>query len=157
MTKVNKQALGWALVVFLIIWGILMGTDSNQSEPIDGPVTPDVVVDDNTGEWPYPTEEEVRAVHPPMKKEVEVPETDLILNWTEDKVLIAPYPDYNSFSDAFAFARDVLGDSSEDGELKVFLWRGNKYNTETLKQSAAQDSVEEAVEPDTTVKDSTNN
>ena len=82
-----------------------------------------------------------------------------ILHFTDDGVLIAPYPDYDNFQDAFAFARGMLGDSSShNGELRVFLWRGNRYHTETIEQSALKDSVEEEiVEPDTTVKDSTNN
>tara|TARA_Y100000034_G_scaffold99339_1_gene121976 strand:- start:280 stop:765 length:486 start_codon:yes stop_codon:yes gene_type:complete len=161
MTKVNKKALGWALVVSLIIWGILMGTD-NTVEEIET-VTNDVVEDTAKEAWPYPTEEEVRFVHPPEKKEVEEvvtpPIVEEILHFTDDGVLIAPYPDYDNFQDAFAFARGMLGDSSShNGELRVFLWRGNRYHTETIEQSALKDSVEEEiVEPDTTVKDSTNN
>ena len=161
MTKVNKKALGWALVVSLIIWGILMGTD-NTVEEIEA-VTNDVVEDTAKEAWPYPTEEEVRFVHPPEKKEVEEvvtpPIVEEILHFTDDGGLIAPYPDYDNFQDAFAFARGMLGDSSShNGELRVFLWRGNRYHTETIEQSALKDSVEEEiVEPDTTVKDSTNN
>ena len=159
MAKVNKKALGWAFVVSLIIWGILMGTDSD-AEPTIEPVTPDVVVENASSNesWPYITEEEAEVVHPVKEKVIEPPITEEILHFTDNGTLIAPYPDYDNFSDAFAFARGMLGDSSEHGELRVFLWRGKKYNTETLQQTAQKDSVEEAVvEPDTTVKDSTNN
>tara|TARA_Y100001951_G_C11282109_1_gene266114 strand:- start:312 stop:797 length:486 start_codon:yes stop_codon:yes gene_type:complete len=161
MTKVSKKALGWALVVSLIIWGILMGTDNTVEQTET--VTNDIVEDTATETWPYPTEEEVRFVHPPEKKEVEEvvtpPIVEEILHFTDDGILIAPYPDYDNFQDAFAFARGMLGDSSShDGELRIFLWRGNRYHTETIEQSALKDSVEEEiVEPDTTVKDSTNN
>ena len=156
MTNVNKKALGWAFIVFLIIWGVLMGVD--RDNPTVETVTPDVVEDTVSEGWPYPTEEEVRAVHPAEKKEVEAPIVEEILHFTDNGTLIAPYPDYDNFSDAFSFARGMLGDSTEHGELRVFLWRGKKYNTETLEQEAQKDSVEEViVEPDTTVKDSTNN
>ena len=86
-------------------------------------------------------------------------ESSEITHYTEDGIFIVPYPDYENFSDAFSHAREVLGDSSGNSNLKIFLWRGDKYNTETLKQSNVEDSVKvetiEIVEPDTTVKDST--
>jgi len=43
----------------------------------------------------------------------------------------------------------MLGDSAEHGELRVFMWRGKKYTTETLKQLG---SVK-----DTTAVDTLNN
>ena len=84
-----------------------------------------------------------------------------ILHFTDDGILIAPYPDYESFDEAFTFGKGMLGDSSEHGSLRVFMWRGERYNTETLKQPEVEIEIEveviEIVEPDTTVKDSTNN
>jgi hypothetical protein len=68
------------------------------------------------------------------------------LHFTNDGILIA---DYENFSNAFAFARGVLGDSSEDGKLRIFSWRDNQYHTEWLKPTEIQlvekDSVEEKV------------
>ncbi len=132
MTESNKKIIGWGIVICLILWGILMSPlRNNDEEPIETitpsveeptvePVVEELVVEEEN------TEEEV-VVIPPIEHG--------IVHFTDDGTLIAPYPDYYNFSDAFEFGRAMLGDSAEHGELRVFMWRGKKYTTETLKQS----------------------
>tara|TARA_Y100000401_G_C8315897_1_gene222405 strand:+ start:1004 stop:1537 length:534 start_codon:yes stop_codon:yes gene_type:complete len=174
MSKVNKKVLGWAFVVSLILWAILL-------RPSETPVVEESVVDEIVEEVVEEVssvvieeaeevkevvedavEETVQHVAMAVEDVMEVamtppPIAERVLNFTDDGILIAPYPDYDNFQDAFAFARAMLGDSAEHGELKIFLWRGNRYHTETLEQQQAQeeaqeDSIElETVKADTTV------
>ena len=153
MNSKNKKIAAWGFIVSLLVASV---TIFKSNEPED-----EVAVEVEVVEQAEPTqveiltsnleEEEIVVESAPLKDELD----EHIRHFTDDGILIAPYPDYDNFSDAFGYARDMLGDSSEDGSLKVFVWRGEKYNTETLKQSA--ESVIEVVEPDTTVKDSTSN
>ena len=161
MNSKNKKIAAWGFIISLIVASL---TIFKSDEP-----TEEVVIEVEVVEQEEPTQveiltenlEEETVVEPtPLKDAIE----EEILHFTDDGILIAPYPDYENFSDAFAFARGMLGDSSGHGSLRIFLWRGEKYNTETLKQSAQIDSVEEieievvveVIEPATTVNDSTN-
>ena len=173
MTDTNKKVLGWAFVVSLILWAILL-------RPSETPVVEESVVDEIVEEVVEEVssvvveeaeevkevvedaiEETVQHVAMAVEDVIEVamtppPVTEEILHFTDDGILIAPYPDYDNFPDAFAFARGMLGDSTEHGELRIFLWRGNRYHTETLEQQQAQEAQEDSVEletvkPDTTV------
>jgi len=55
------------------------------------------------------------------------------IHFTEDGILKVSDTTYDNFSDAFGFAKAMLGDSSRNGKLKVFVWKGKKYNTESMK------------------------
>ena len=90
------------------------------------------------------SEEEVNEVHPaPVKDEkAEVETVDVeIQHFTDDGTLIAPYPDYDNFADAFVYARRNLGWEEVTGEVQTFLWRGKKYHTEH-KDQLHSDSTE---------------
>jgi len=162
MNSKNKKILAWGLVVSLIVASV---TIFKSNEPIE-----EVVIEFETTEQQEPTQVEILTSN--VEEEVVVEENVLkdvieeeILHFTDDGILIAPYPDYESFDEAFTFGKGMLGDSAEHGSLRVFMWRGERYNTETLKQPEVEVEIEveveveviETVEPDTTVKDSTNN
>jgi hypothetical protein len=159
MNSKNKKIAAWGFIISLIVASL---TIFKSDEP-----TEEVVIEVEVVEQEEPTQVEILTADLEEEDETASLEDIIeehILHFTDDGILIAPYPDYENFSDAFAFARGMLGDSSGHGSLRIFLWRGEKYNTETLKQSAQIDSVEEVVveviigeiEPDTTVNDSTN-
>ena len=158
MNSKNKKILAWGLVVSLIVASVTIFKSSESVE--------EVVIEFETTEQQEPTQVEILTSN--VEEEAVVEENVLkdvieeeILHFTDDGILIAPYPDYESFDEAFTFGKGMLGDSSEHGSLRVFMWRGEKYNTETLKQPEVEIEIEveviEIVEPDTTVKDSTNN
>jgi len=155
----NKKIAAWGFIISLIVASL---TIFKSDEPAE-----EVVIEVEVVEQEEPTQVEILTAD--LREEAEtVPLENVIeeeiLHFTDDGILIAPYPDYENFSDAFAFARGMLGDSSEHGSLRIFLWRGERYNTETLKQPAQIDSDEETVtvetvetvELNTTVNDSTN-
>ena len=158
MNSKNKKILAWGLVVSLIVASVTIFKSSESVE--------EVVIEFETTEQQEPTQVEILTSN--VKEEAVVEENVLkdvieeeILHFTDDGILIAPYPDYESFDEAFTFGKGMLGDSAEHGSLRVFMWRGERYNTETLKQPEVEIEIEveviEIVEPDTTVKDSTNN
>ena len=158
MNSKNKKIAAWGFIISLIVASL---TIFKSDEP-----TEEVVIEVEVVEQEEPTQVEILTADLEEEETASLEDVieEHILHFTDDGILIAPYPDYENFSDAFAFARGMLGDSSGHGSLRTFLWRGEKYNTETLKQSAQIDSVEEVVveviigeiEPDTTVNDSTN-
>ena len=158
MNSKNKKIAAWGFIISLIVASL---TIFKSDEP-----TEEVVIEVEVVEQEEPTQVEILTADLEEEETASLEDVieEHILHFTDDGILIAPYPDYENFSDAFAFARGMLGDSSGHGSLRIFLWRGEKYNTETLKQSAQTDSVEEVVveviigeiEPDTTVVDSTN-
>jgi hypothetical protein len=80
--------------------------------------------------------EEVQEVEEIVEEtiEVDINTTNEIVHYSNDSVFVVPYPDYNNFSDAFSYARNTLGDSLTNNSLQIFIWNGNKYHTETLKQ-----------------------
>lgn len=160
MNSKNKKILAWGLVVSLIVASVTIFKNNESTE--------EVVIEFETTEQQEPTQVEILTSN--VEEEVVVEENVLkdvieeeILHFTDDGILIAPYPDYESFDEAFTFGKGMLGDSAEHGSLRVFMWRGERYNTETLKQPEVEVEIEveveviETVEPDTTVKDSTNN
>ena len=157
MNSKNKKIAAWGFIISLIVASL---TIFKSDEPAE-----EVVIEVEVVEQEEPTQVEKLTAN--LEEEDETASLEDVIeehiqHFTDDGILIAPYPDYENFSDAFAFARGMLGDSSGHGSLRIFLWRGEKYNTETLKQSAQIDSVEEieievvVIEPDTTVVDSTN-
>ena len=158
MNSKNKKIAAWGFIISLIVASL---TIFKSDEPAE-----EVVIEVEVVEQEEPTQVEILTADLEEEETASLEDVieEHILHFTDDGILIAPYPDYENFSDAFAFARGMLGDSSGHGSLRIFLWRGEKYNTETLKQSAQIDSVEEVVveviigeiEPDTTVNDSTN-
>ena len=160
MNSKNKKILAWGLVVSLIVASITIFKSNESVE--------EVVIEFEITKQQEPTQVEILTSN--VEEETVVEENVLkdaieeeILHFTDDGILIAPYPDYESFNEAFTFGKGMLGDSAEHGSLRVFMWRGEKYNTETLKQPEVEVEIEveveviETVEPDTTVKDSTNN
>ena len=160
MNSKNKKILAWGFVVSLIVASVTIFKSNESVE--------EVVIEFEITEQQEPTQVEILTSN--VEEEVVVEENVLkdvieeeILHFTDDGILIAPYPDYESFDEAFTFGKGMLGDSAEHGSLRVFMWRGEKYNTETLKQPEVEVEIEveveviETVEPDTTVKDSTNN
>ena len=158
MNSKNKKILAWGLVVSLIVASVTIFKSSESVE--------EVVIEFETTEQQEPTQVEILTSN--VEEEAVVEENVLkdvieeeILHFTDDGILIAPYPDYESFDEAFTFGKGMLGDSAEHATLRVLMWRGERYNTETLKQPEVEIEIEveviEIVEPDTTVKDSTNN
>ena len=160
MNSKNKKILAWGLVVSLIVASVTIFKSNESVE--------EVVIEFEITEQQEPTQVEILTSN--VEEETVVEENVLkdaieeeILHFTDDGILIAPYPDYESFNEAFTFGKGMLGDSAEHGSLRVFMWRGERYNTETLKQPEVEVEIEveveviETVEPDTTVKDSTNN
>tara|TARA_R110002167_G_scaffold86976_1_gene235286 strand:+ start:2208 stop:2741 length:534 start_codon:yes stop_codon:yes gene_type:complete len=152
MNDKNKKIAAWGFVITLIIASVTIFQSNDDDEMIEqvGAV-----------EYNEPTQVEIlthmlddleeEVVEEPTFPE-KLPNTlkdaieEEILHFTDNGILIAPYPDYESFGQAFAFGKGMLGDSSEHGSLRVFMWQGNLYNTETLKQSAiVKEIIEEAV------------
>jgi len=127
MSKQTRTVAAWAFVISLIVVGIMIARNGSDVEVVAPPVE-EVAVDT--------TPEEVTELLAEESVEVKIapPITEYVLNFREDGVLIVPFPDYDNFGDAFNFARAMLGDSTEHGELRIFLWRGSEYHTETIEQ-----------------------
>ena len=127
MSKQTRTVAAWAFVISLIVVGIMIARNGSDVEVVAPPVE-EVAADT--------TPEEVTELLAEESVEVKIapPITEYVLNFREDGVLIVPFPDYDNFGDAFNFARAMLGDSTEHGELRIFLWRGSEYHTETIEQ-----------------------
>ena len=141
MNEKNKKIAAWGFIVTLIIASV---TIFKSSEPEEEVIEHDPIQYDEPTQVEILTEnlEEETVVEPtPLKDAIE----EEILHFTDDGILIAPYPDYESFGEAFAFGKAMLGDSAEHGSIRVFMWRGNLYNTETLKQPSTNEIIEEVV------------
>ena len=127
MSKQTRTVAAWAFVVSLIVVGIMIARNGSDVEELAPPVE-EVAVDTT------PIEVTELLAEESVEVEIAPPITDNVLNFREDGVLIVPFPDYDNFGDAFNFARAMLGDSVEHGELRIFLWRGSEYHTETIEQ-----------------------
>ena len=152
MNSKNKKILAWGLVVSLIVASVTIFKSSESVE--------EVVIEFETTEQQEPTQVEILTSN--VEEEAVVEENVLkdvieeeILHFTDDGILIAPYPDYESFDEAFTFGKGMLGDSAEHGSLRVFMWRGNLYNTETLKQSSTKEVVVDTIDAVETVVNDT--
>ncbi len=149
MDDKQKRQVGWAFIATLITISVILSDGCGKKEEVSTTTTPSTVSDDTipsllTPVEEYPTEEEVNEVHPaPVKDEkAEVETVDVeIQHFTDDGTLIAPYPDYDNFADAFVYARRNLGWEEVTGEVQTFLWRGKKYHTEH-KDQLHSDSTE---------------
>ena len=134
MNDKNKKIAAWGFVITLIIASVTI-FQSNDDEILTHML--DDLEEEIVEEPTFP-----EKLPNTLKDAIE----EEILHFTDNGILIAPYPDYESFGQAFAFGKGMLGDSSEHGSLRVFMWQGNLYNTETLKQSAiVKEIIEEAV------------
>jgi|TARA_R110002020_G_scaffold246169_2_gene459935 hypothetical protein len=127
MSKQTRTVAAWAFVVSLIVVGIMIARNGSDVEEVAPPVE-EVAVDTT------PIEVTELLAEESVEVEIAPPITDNVLNFREDGVLIVPFPDYDNFGDAFNFARAMLGDSIEHGVLRIFLWRGSEYHTETIEQ-----------------------
>ena len=127
MSKQTRTVAAWAFVVSLIVVGIMIARNGSDVEEVAPPVEEAAV--DTT-----PIEVTELLAEESVEVDIAPPITDNVLNFREDGVLIVPFPDYDNFGDAFNFARAMLGDSVEHGELRIFLWRGSEYHTETIEQ-----------------------
>lgn len=96
-------------------------------------VTPVEVAEDITFEEAIPSEESITFEN--VNQVQEQTEDNKIFHYSDNGTFIVPYPDYDNFPDAFAYARQSIGDSTSEGRIQLFLWRGNKYHTETLKNN----------------------
>ena len=141
MNEKNKKIAAWGFIVTLIIASV---TIFKSSEPEEEVIEHDPIQYDEPTQVEILTEnlEEETVVEPTQLKDAIEEE---ILHFTDDGILIAPYPDYESFGEAFAFGKAMLGDSAQHGSTRVFMWRGNLYNTETLKQPSTNEIIEEVV------------
>ena len=138
MNEKNKKIAAWGFIVTLIIASV---TIFQKDEPVEVIEQVESIECDEPTQVEILTEnlEEETVVEPtPLKDAIE----EEILHFTDDGILIAPYPDYESFGEAFAFGKAMLGDSAQHGSIRVFMWRGNLYNTETLKQLSKTETVE---------------
>ena len=138
MNEKNKKIAAWGFIVTLIIASVTIFKSSETEEKV---IEHDPIQYDEPTQVEILTEnlEEETVVEPtPLKDAIE----EEILHFTDDGILIAPYPDYESFGEAFAFGKAMLGDSAQHGSIRVFMWRGNLYNTETLKQLSKTETVE---------------
>ena len=138
MNEKNKKIAAWGFIVTLIIASVTIFKSSEHEEEV---IEHDPIQYDEPTQVEILTEnlEEETVVEPtPLKDAIE----EEILHFTDDGILIAPYPDYESFGEAFAFGKAMLGDSAQHGSIRVFMWRGNLYNTETLKQLSKTETVE---------------
>ena len=138
MNEKNKKIAAWGFIVTLIIASVTIFKSSKHEEEV---IEHDPIQYDEPTQVEILTEnlEEETVVEPtPLKDAIE----EEILHFTDDGILIAPYPDYESFGEAFAFGKAMLGDSAQHGSIRVFMWRGNLYNTETLKQLSKTETVE---------------
>lgn len=127
MSKQTRTVAAWAFVVSLIVVGIMIARNGSDVEEVAPPVE-EVAVDTT------PIEVTELLAEESVEVDIAPPITENVLNFREDGVLIVPFPDYDNFGDAFNFARAMLGDSVEHGELRIFLWRGSEYHTETIEQ-----------------------
>ena len=127
MSKQTRTVAAWAFVVSLIVVGIMIARNGSDVEVVAPPVE-EVAVDTT------PIEVTELLAEESVEVDIAPPITENVLNFREDGVLIVPFPDYDNFGDAFNFARAMLGDSTEHGELRIFLWRGSEYHTETIEQ-----------------------
>lgn len=127
MSKQTRTVAAWAFVVSLIVVGIMIARNGSDVEEVAPPVEEAAV--DTT-----PIEVTELLAEESVEVDIAPPITENVLNFREDGVLIVPFPDYDNFGDAFNFARAMLGDSVEHGELRIFLWRGSEYHTETIEQ-----------------------
>ena len=146
MNEKNKKIAAWGFVITLIIASVTIFKSNEPVEVIeeieaiqyDEPTQVEILTEDLQEESTFP-----ERLPNTLKDAIE----EEILHFTDSGILIAPYPDYETFGQAFAFGKGMLGDSAEHGSLRVFMWRGNLYNTETLKQpTATEEVVEEVVE-----------
>ena len=127
MSKQTRTVAAWAFVVSLIVVGIMIARNGSDVEEVAPPIE-EVAVDTT------PIEVTELLAEESVEVDIAPPITENVLNFREDGVLIVPFPDYDNFGDAFNFARAMLGDSVEHGELRIFLWRGSEYHTETIEQ-----------------------
>jgi hypothetical protein len=150
MNAKNKKLIAWGFVITLIVASVtVFKGDKTEEETVkvevvwpNNPTQVEILTEDLEEEILEPT---------PLKDSIE----EEILHFTDEGMLIAPYPDYESFGEAFAFGKLMLGDSSEHGSLRVFMWRGNLYNTETLKQSSIKEVVVDTIDTLETVVNDT--
>ena len=127
----------------------LFATVAPPQPPVE--VSDEPVVEEVTEVIEEPTE--VEEVHPKPEKKAEVETVNVeIQHFSPDGTLIAAYPDYDNFGDAFVYARRTLGHSETTGEVQTFLWRGKKYHTEHKDQleSDSTDAVDTLNVDDTT-------
>tara|TARA_R100001244_G_scaffold30683_1_gene29516 strand:- start:83 stop:412 length:330 start_codon:yes stop_codon:yes gene_type:complete len=70
---------------------------------------------------------------PPEVIEVETVEVEKepVLMYSKDGLLIVPYEQHQTFIEAFAYAKETLGDSASSGYRQWYLWRGGMFNTES--------------------------
>ena len=127
MSKQTRTVAAWAFVVSLIVVGIMIARNGSDVEEVAPPVE-EVAVETT------PIEVTELLAEESVEVDIAPPITENVLNFREDGVLIVPFPDYDNFGDPFNFARAMLGDSVEHGELRIFLWRGSEYHTETIEQ-----------------------
>jgi len=76
------------------------------------------------------------GMEPPLEvTEIEIveAETEPVLKYSKDGLLIVPYEPYPTFIEAFAYAKETLGDSTSSGSKQWYLWRGGMYHTENVK------------------------
>ena len=157
MDNKAKRQVGWAFIATLITISVLIAPacEKKKEEPVETTVkflapseVPKLLQPDV---YPTPTEEE--EVHPKPEKKAEVETVNVeIQHFSPDGTLIAAYPDYDNFGDAFVYARRTLGHSETTGEVQTFLWRGKKYHTEHKDQleSDSTDAVDTLNVDDTT-------
>ena len=127
MSKQTRTVAAWAFVVSLIVVGIMIARNGSDVEVV-APSVEEAAVDTT------PIEVTELLAEESVEVDIAPPITEYVLNFREDGVLVVPFPDYDNFGDAFNFARAMLGDSTEHGELRIFLWRGSEYHTETIEQ-----------------------
>ena len=157
MDNKAKRQVGWAVIATLITISVLIAPacEKKKEEPVKTTVkflapseVPKLLQPDV-----YPTPTEVEEVHPKPEKKAEVETVNVeIQHFSPDGTLIAAYPDYDNFGDAFVYARRTLGHSETTGEVQTFLWRGKKYHTEHKDQleSDSTDAVDTLNVDDTT-------
>tara|TARA_R100000458_G_scaffold11054_1_gene8818 strand:- start:912 stop:1385 length:474 start_codon:yes stop_codon:yes gene_type:complete len=142
MDNKAKRQVGWAFIATLITISVLIAPacEKKKEEPVK--TTVKFLAPSEVPVIEYPTPKEVEEIHPKPEKKAEVETVNVeIQHFSPDGTLIAAYPDYDNFGDAFVYARRTLGHSETTGEVQTFLWRGKKYHTEH-KDQLESDSTE---------------
>ena len=142
MDNKAKRQVGWAFIATLITISVLIAPacEKKKEEPVK--TTVKFLAPSDVPVKEYPTPKEVQEIHPKPEKKAEVETVNVeIQHFSPDGTLIAAYPDYDNFGDAFVYARRTLGHSETTGEVQKFLWRGKKYHTEH-KDQLKSDSTE---------------
>lgn len=121
------------IFVFVVLGLSILAKESDDDITYTTTIVPTVELE---AEETTPVVEEVEVTPVVFTEEVNhtVTEDNSIVHYNNNGELLVPYPDYDNFSDAFSYARYTLGDSTTTGATQVFVWRGKKYHTETLKQ-----------------------